>query len=83
MMANPKTPTPTADTVELIKSDVKPSGLEKMRVVGGCRLNGKIKVSGAKNAALKHMCAALLTDEPLHLENMPTGLMDVRTLSEV
>ncbi|NQZ15051.1 MAG: UDP-N-acetylglucosamine 1-carboxyvinyltransferase [Alphaproteobacteria bacterium] len=82
-MANPKTPTPTADTVELIKSDVKPSGLEKMRVVGGCRLNGKIKVSGAKNAALKHMCAALLTDEPLHLENMPTGLMDVRTLSEV
>jgi len=83
MMPNKKTPTPSVDTVELIKSDIKPSGLEKMRVTGGCRLNGSIKISGAKNAALKHMCASLLTDEPLHLENMPTGLIDVRTLAEV
>lgn len=83
MMANPKTPTPSTETVELVQSEVKTSGLEKMRVVGGCALKGSIKVSGAKNAALKHMCASLLTDEPLHLENMPTGLIDVRTLAQV
>lgn len=83
MMPQKKTPTPSVETVELIQSEVKSSGLEKMRVTGGCRLNGSIKISGAKNAALKHMCASLLTDEPLQLENMPTGLMDVRTLSQV
>lgn len=83
MMTQKKTPTPSVETVDLVQSEVKPSGLEKMRVIGGCRLNGSIKISGAKNAALKHMCASLLTDEPLQLENMPTGLMDVRTLSQV
>lgn len=83
MMPNKKTPAPSTNTVEIIKSEVKPSGLEKMRVTGGNRLNGSIRISGAKNAALKHMCASLLTDEPLHLENMPTGLQDVRTLAEL
>lgn len=83
MMPQQKAPTPSVDTIELVQSEVKSSGLEKMRVTGGCRLNGSIKISGAKNAALKHMCASLLTDEPLHLENMPTGLMDVRTLAQV
>ncbi len=67
---------------EQIKSNVQSSGLEKMRVTGGARLNGTIKISGAKNAALKHMCASLLTDEPLILENMPVTLQDVRTLAE-
>jgi UDP-N-acetylglucosamine 1-carboxyvinyltransferase len=71
------------DDVQIIKSDVQSSGLEKMRVVGGARLKGSIKISGAKNAALKHMCASLLTDEPFVLKNMPTGLQDVRTLAEV
>lgn len=59
------------------------SGLEKMRVFGGAKLNGNIKISGAKNAALKHMCASLLTDEPFILKNMPTTLRDVATLSQV
>lgn len=52
-------------------------GLGKMRIVGGRRLNGAVRVSGAKNAALKHMCAALLTDAPLALSNVPTGLRDI------
>ena len=69
--------------IEIIKSEVKSSNLEKMRVTGGVKLNGTIKISGAKNAGLKHMCASLLTDEPLVLENMPTGLRDVRTLAEL
>ncbi|MCI5059840.1 MAG: UDP-N-acetylglucosamine 1-carboxyvinyltransferase [Alphaproteobacteria bacterium] len=57
--------------------------MEKMRVVGGNALKGNIKISGAKNATLKHMCAALLTEDPVTLENMPVGLQDVRTLAEV
>lgn len=59
------------------------SGMDKMRVTGGGKLNGTIKISGAKNAALKHMCAAILTDEPLVLENMPTTLRDVAMLSQI
>lgn len=71
--------------IHTIKTEtpIKSSGLEKMRVIGGAKLNGSIRISGAKNAALKHMCAALLTDEPFILENMPVGLQDVRTLSEL
>ena len=59
------------------------SGMDKMRVQGGCKLNGEIKISGAKNAALKHMCASILTDEPFILENMPTSLRDVKFLTQV
>jgi UDP-N-acetylglucosamine 1-carboxyvinyltransferase len=41
-----------------------------------------VQVSGAKNAALPLMAAALLTEEPLHLSNVPR-LMDVRTMSRL
>ncbi len=61
----------------------KPTPMDKMRVVGGVKLNGNIKISGAKNAALKHMCASLLTDEPFILENMPVSLRDVAMLSQI
>ena len=43
-------------------------------------LNGAIQISGAKNTCLKLMGAALLTDEPLTLTNVPR-LSDIRTLS--
>jgi len=46
---------------------------------GGARLEGEIRVSGAKNAALPILCAALLTPEPLVLSNVPR-LNDVRTM---
>ena len=71
--------------IDLVQSDVKSSGLAKMRVTSlqGKGLHGEITVSGAKNAALKHMCASILTDEPFILKNMPNGLQDVRTLSEL
>ncbi|GAO26695.1 UDP-N-acetylglucosamine 1-carboxyvinyltransferase [Alicycliphilus sp. B1] len=42
-------------------------------------LRGEVVISGAKNAALPEMCAALLTDEPVHLINVPR-LHDVRTM---
>lgn len=73
----------TNDNIETSKDAVQSSGLEQMRVTGGAKLNGSIKISGAKNAALKHMCASLLTDEPLILENMPTTLRDVNFLTQV
>lgn len=60
-----------------------PSGLTKIRIVGGQKLNGVIPISGAKNAALKVMCAALLTEESLHLENMPCSLRDIASQTEL
>jgi UDP-N-acetylglucosamine 1-carboxyvinyltransferase len=53
--------------------------VDKLAIVGGARLAGEIPVSGAKNAALPILCAALLTDEPLEIENVPR-LRDVDTL---
>jgi len=73
----------SAEPIEIIHGDVKPSPLNALRVRGGNRLKGEIAISGAKNAALKHMCAALLTDQPMTFTNMPITLGDVRTLSEV
>src|SRR3546814_16775316 len=43
-----------------------------------CPLDGVIDASGAKNAALPILCASLLSDEPLHVTNVPT-LWDINT----
>jgi UDP-N-acetylglucosamine 1-carboxyvinyltransferase len=72
-----------AETIEMIQPEVKTSELEKIVVRGGNALNGDIKISGAKNAALKHMCAALLTDEVVTFTNVPVRLRDVRFLGQV
>ena len=56
--------------------------MTKILVQGGNRLAGKIAISGAKNAALPLMAAALLTDQKLTLTNMP-GLDDVQTMSNL
>ena len=53
--------------------------MDKLLIDGGARLEGAIEVSGAKNAALPILCAALLTAEPLVLTNVPR-LNDVRTM---
>jgi UDP-N-acetylglucosamine 1-carboxyvinyltransferase len=52
--------------------------MDKLLIRGGQRLSGEISVSGAKNAALPELCAALLTDEPVTLTNVPS-LHDVGT----
>lgn len=57
--------------------------MDKIRIRGGKRLNGEIKVSGAKNAALPLMCASILSAEPLQLTNMPVTLRDINTLGDV
>lgn len=61
----------------------QPSTLDKIRIRGGKALNGSIPISGAKNAALKLMCAALLTDHSLHLENAPNALRDIRSQTDL
>jgi UDP-N-acetylglucosamine 1-carboxyvinyltransferase len=52
--------------------------MDKLLIRGGRRLHGEVAVSGAKNAALPELCAALLTDEPVTLSNVPR-LQDVAT----
>ena len=54
----------------------------KLLIRGGRRLHGEVPVSGAKNAALPELCAALLTAEPVVLHNVPR-LQDVATMLEI
>ena len=53
--------------------------MDKLLIRGGRQLHGEVQISGAKNAALPEMCAALLTCEPVHLLNVPR-LQDVATM---
>ena len=50
----------------------------KMSITGGVPLNGCVQISGAKNAVLPILCAALLPDEPVTIRNVP-HLHDVTT----
>ncbi len=52
--------------------------MDKLLIRGGRRLQGEVTISGAKNAALPELCAALLTAEPVTLTNVPR-LQDVNT----
>ena len=52
--------------------------MDKLLIKGGRPLQGEVVISGAKNAALPELCAALLTAEPVTLTNVPR-LQDVNT----
>ncbi len=52
--------------------------MDKLLITGGARLAGEVRASGAKNAALPILCAAILCPETLALSNVP-ALQDVRT----
>ena len=54
--------------------------MDKIKIIGGNVLEGKIHISGAKNAALPLICASLLTDETVTLTNMPM-LSDIRAMN--
>ncbi|MCH9806727.1 MAG: UDP-N-acetylglucosamine 1-carboxyvinyltransferase [Alphaproteobacteria bacterium] len=56
--------------------------MDRIRIVGGNKLNGTIPISGAKNAALPLMIASLLTGERLTLKNVP-NLADVNLLARI
>ncbi|MCW5689083.1 MAG: UDP-N-acetylglucosamine 1-carboxyvinyltransferase [Pseudolabrys sp.] len=56
--------------------------MDRIRIVGGQKLNGTIPISGAKNATLPLMIASLLTEDRLTLENVPR-LADVIQLQRI
>jgi UDP-N-acetylglucosamine 1-carboxyvinyltransferase len=56
--------------------------MDKLRITGGRRLEGEVRISGAKNAALPIMCAALLTSKPVTIANVPR-LRDVSTMAKL
>src|SRR3990172_4242400 len=56
--------------------------MDRFVIEGGVPLRGKVAVSGAKNAALPAMAAALLAAEPLRLENLPR-VRDIFTMKKL
>ena len=56
--------------------------MDQIRIRGGNRLHGTIRVSGAKNAALPLMAASLVTNNILTLTNLP-NLADIETMASL
>jgi len=56
--------------------------MQKFVITGGAALNGEVRIAGAKNAVLKMMAAAALTDQPVTLRNVPK-ISDVAIMREV
>jgi UDP-N-acetylglucosamine 1-carboxyvinyltransferase len=56
--------------------------VDKIRIAGPCRLAGRVRAGGAKNAILPEMAAVLLLDGPVTLRNVPP-VRDVRTMMQV
>jgi UDP-N-acetylglucosamine 1-carboxyvinyltransferase len=56
--------------------------MDQLSITGGHPLNGEVVISGAKNAALPELCAALLTHEEVTLNNVPR-LRDVATMRKL
>lgn len=56
--------------------------MDKIKIIGGNKLNGKIYISGAKNAALPLICASLLTEKKVTLNNVPQ-LSDITFLNSL
>ena len=56
--------------------------MEKLQIEGGLPLEGEVRISGAKNATLPILAAALLADDPLVVCNVP-HLQDVTTTIEL
>ena len=56
--------------------------MDKIKIIGGNQLNGKIYISGAKNAALPLICSSLLTEDKVILKNVPQ-LSDITFLNSL
>jgi UDP-N-acetylglucosamine 1-carboxyvinyltransferase len=56
--------------------------MDRIRIKGGRQLKGEIRISGSKNASLPLMVAALLSDKPLTLHNVPR-LADITTMIQL
>ena len=53
-----------------------------LRIIGGTSLEGNIRISGAKNAALPLLATALMTEKPVQFDNMPE-LADTRLMADL
>ncbi len=53
--------------------------MDKLIIRGGNRLEGEIRISGAKNSGLPILAATLLADGPMHVSNLP-HLNDITTM---
>jgi len=56
--------------------------MDRFKIHGGKKLNGTVQISGAKNAALPAMAAALLTSDPVTLQNIP-HVRDIITMAKL
>jgi UDP-N-acetylglucosamine 1-carboxyvinyltransferase len=56
--------------------------MDKLLIEGGRRLEGTVRISGAKNSALPAMAAALLTSQPVSLRNIP-AVRDILTMAKL
>lgn len=56
--------------------------MDRFKIEGGRKLEGSLKISGAKNAALPAMAATLLTNEPVRLDNIPR-VRDIMTMAKL
>ena len=56
--------------------------MEKLRIIGGSRLEGSIECSGSKNAALPILAASILSDKTITFDNLPY-LQDITTMFEL
>lgn len=56
--------------------------MDKLQIIGGCRVDGEVRASGAKNAALPILAATLLTRDVMHIGNLP-HLHDITTMLEL
>ena len=56
--------------------------MDKLMITGGIPLNGELRISGAKNAALPILAATLLSETPVTVGNVP-HLLDITTTMEL
>ncbi len=61
---------------------LSPFSMDRLLIRGGHRLDGELRISGAKNAALPILAATLLADEPVTIGNLP-HLHDITTMIEL
>jgi len=57
--------------------------MEKYKITGGNKLQGQIRLHGAKNAAMPILAATVLTDDEVILRNVPVWLNDVQVMMEI
>jgi len=73
---------PAAGVESVALAEATRTGMDKFRIYGGRKLEGTVRISGAKNAALPAMAAALLTSERVHLKNVPR-VRDIITMGKL